>query len=298
MECSKISFMSGGVNCAGCMFRPDGANALLPCVILVSGFGSTMDRLFGHAERFTAAGFAALAFDYRSFGESGGEPRQVPSVSRQLEDVRAAIGFARSCTEIDPQRIALWGNSLGGSHVVVVASCDPKIVAVVSQVPFNGFPKRVEGRTAWQTLKLLGAIVLDAVRGGFGLSPFYIPLVGPRGTLAVVTSPEASAIVGSLATATRWRNIVAPRGLLAMMRYKPSSFAARLKMPLLLCLPESDRDIEGEADIARPIAELAPRGEIRSYPFAHLDFYREDVRNLVLADQISFLRTHVLATRR
>jgi quorum-quenching protein AidA len=95
--------MSGGVNCAGCMFRPDGANALLPCVILVSGFGSTMDRLFGHAERFTAAGFAALVFDYRSFGESGGEPRQVPSVSRQLEDLRAAIGFARSCTEIDPQ---------------------------------------------------------------------------------------------------------------------------------------------------------------------------------------------------
>ena len=58
-----------------------------------------------------------------------------------------------------------------------------------------------------------------------------------------------------------------------------------------------DRDISGEAEMARPIAESAPRGEIRSYPFAHLDFYREEVREQVLADQISFLRTYALATK-
>jgi pimeloyl-ACP methyl ester carboxylesterase len=295
----KVSFKSGRVDCAGYLFRPAGATALVPCIILGSGFGSTMDRLFGYAERFAAAGFAALAFDYRSFGESGGEPRQVPSISGQLGDFRAAIRFARNCDGIDPKRIALWGNSLGGGHVVVVAAGDPQIAAVVSQVPYNGFPKRVEGRTTWQALRLVGAMVLDAIRGRFGLSPFYIPLVGPPGTLAVVATEEANAVLDNVTrTETRWRNIVAPRGLLEMIPYKPGRYAKRLKMPLLLCLPESDRDIVGEAEIARPIAEQAPHGEIRMYPYAHLDFYRDDVREIVATDQISFLRTYVLLAKR
>jgi hypothetical protein len=39
--------------------------------------------------------------------------------------------------------VALWGNSLGGAHVISVAADDPRIVAVVAQIPFNGFPRRV-----------------------------------------------------------------------------------------------------------------------------------------------------------
>src|SRR5688572_5756940 len=118
MQGEKVSFKSAGVDCAGYLFRPAGGKTPVPCIVLGSGFGSTMDRLFGFAERFAAAGFAALVFDYRSFGESGGEPRQVPSIAGQLVDFRAAIRFARSCDGIDPKRIVLWGNSLGGGHVV------------------------------------------------------------------------------------------------------------------------------------------------------------------------------------
>jgi cephalosporin-C deacetylase-like acetyl esterase len=57
---------------------------------------------------------------------------------------------------VDPERIALWGSSLGGARVIVVAAEGPRIAAVVAQMPFNGFPRRVEGRSTLEALKPSG----------------------------------------------------------------------------------------------------------------------------------------------
>nr|BFE79304.1 hypothetical protein GCM10020093_019050 [Planobispora longispora] len=208
---SEVSFTSAGVRCAGYLYLPAGSGPV-PCVVLCHGFSGTMDRLFDYAERFAAAGLTALVFDYRSFGESDGEPRQVPDIDGQLDDVRAAVAFARGHERVDPDRVLLWGNSLGGAHVVTVAADDPRITAVVAQIPFNGFPKKVEGRSAGDTLKLLGVIVWDAIRGRLGLRPHYIPMVGRPGELAVTATPEADRHIRTLTGEgeTLWRNSVAP----------------------------------------------------------------------------------------
>lgn len=98
--------------------------AALPCVVMAHGFSGTMDRLFRYAERFATAGMAVLVFDYRNFGASGGQPRQLIDIPGQQADWRAAIGYARNHQAIDPQRTALWGSSLGGAHAVTVAAAD------------------------------------------------------------------------------------------------------------------------------------------------------------------------------
>ncbi|MGW3350812.1 alpha/beta hydrolase [Nonomuraea rubra] len=149
---SKVSFTADGVRCAGYLYPPADSSPA-PCVVLCHGFSGTMDRLFDYGERFAAAGFAALVFDYRSFGESDGGPRQVPDIRGQLADVRTAVAFARGHERVDPGKVLLWGNSLGGAHVITVAADDPRITAVVSQIPFNGFPKKVEGRSTGETLR-------------------------------------------------------------------------------------------------------------------------------------------------
>jgi dienelactone hydrolase len=147
LEQIRVTFDSGGVKLVGYLHRPACATGKVPGVVMGHGFSGTQDRLFDNARRFAEAGFAALTFDYRSFGESGGEPRHVVSFQGQLEDWRAAIRFARGLEGVDAGRIALWGSSLGGGHVVYVAAEDPRIAAVVAQIPFNGFPRRVEGRS-------------------------------------------------------------------------------------------------------------------------------------------------------
>ena len=69
-----------------------------------------------------SGGLVALVFDYRYLGVSGGEPRQLIDTRRQRVDLRHAVEFARSRPDVDATRIALWGTSLGGSHVILAAA--------------------------------------------------------------------------------------------------------------------------------------------------------------------------------
>ncbi|MDX8031333.1 alpha/beta fold hydrolase [Lentzea sp. BCCO 10_0856] len=288
----KVTFESCGTTCAGYLYLPAAPAGRLPCVVLCHGFSGTMDRLFPHAERFAAEGMAALVFDYRGFGESAGEPRQLVDVEGQQEDLRSAIAFARHHDQVDSGAVVLWGNSLGGAHVISVAAGDVDVVAVVAQIPFNGFPKRVEERSTWQTLRLLGAIGWDALRGKAGLRPYYIPMVGRPGELAVAATVEAEQHIQALTSgeaASLWRNSVAPRALLGMMRYHPDEAAARLTMPLLVCVAADDR--ETPVETTRKLAERAPRGELRSYPGSHFTFYTDPAtRERALTDQVGFFR--------
>jgi alpha-beta hydrolase superfamily lysophospholipase len=267
-----------------------------PCVVMGTGFGGTQDTpsIIFAAQQFASSGFAALTFDYRHFGESYGEPRQIVRIQGQLADFHAAVGFARSQAGIDPDRIALWGTSLGGGHVVSVAARDPRIAAVVAQVPFNGFPKKVEGRSSEMTRKLLGAMFRDAIRGWFRLSPHYIPSVGNANELAVMASPQAAQLIQGMDSKT-WRNEVAPRALFEMMKYKPGDFSSQLQMPLLVCVGEFDRETLGESTIE--LVQKAPRGELKSYPFAHFDIYLPEFREQVVRDQIEFLRKNLVETK-
>jgi alpha-beta hydrolase superfamily lysophospholipase len=259
-----------------------------PAVLICTGFGGTQDTpsIIAAAETFAAEGWIAMTFDYRSFGLSGGEPRQVVSVWRQLDDIRAAIAYLRSRPDVDPDRVALWGSSLGGGHVITIAAEDSHIAAVVAQVPFNGFPKQVEGRSTKEAYALLWTAIRDRIRGWLGRPPLYVKAVGGAGEHAIMVGADANRTIESLTSGT-WRNEVAPRGLLDMMAYKPGKNANRIQAPLLVCVGEFDRETQGP--MTEPLARDAPRGELRSYPFGHFDIYRADIRERVLADQAAFL---------
>jgi alpha-beta hydrolase superfamily lysophospholipase len=288
MRAERIRFASDGTECAATVYRPDRPGPY-PCVVLATGFGGTQDTpsIVAAAGAFARAGYAALTFDFRSFGSSGGTPRQIPSIPGQLDDLHAAIRTARGLPGVDPDRIALWGTSLGGGHVITVAAGDPRIAAVIAQVPFNGFPKHVDGRSKRAVRRVLRAMIADRLRGLLGLAPHYIPTVGDAGELAVMATAEAAQAVAALDSAT-WENRVAPRALFEMMRYKPGERAHLLRMPLLVCIGEQDRETVGEH--TRELADRAEFGRLKAYPFAHFDIYRPEIRGRVLADQIDFLK--------
>jgi len=116
-----VTFRSGDADCAAWLYRPDGATA---CVVMGHGLSAVRDqRLPAYAERFAAAGLAVLLFDYRHFGASAGEPRQLLDIGRQLDDWRAAIAYARTRYG----RVALFGSSFAGGHVLQLASEDDAI---------------------------------------------------------------------------------------------------------------------------------------------------------------------------
>ena len=133
-----ISFTSEGLRCRGWLYVPDGLaeGQKSPTIVMVHGFSAVKEMgLPEFAQRFAAAGFVTLAFDFRYFGDSEGEPRSQLFPLEQVEDVRNAITWVSDQPEVDPQRIGVWGTSYGGGIVVYTATFDRRIQAVVAQVP-------------------------------------------------------------------------------------------------------------------------------------------------------------------
>ena len=130
-----IEFMSGGVAVRGWLRLPGGAGPH-PLVILAHGLGGLKEwDIPAVADALVGAGIAALAFDYRNFGDSDGTPREEVDHCGQIEDFQNAITFASTLSEIDAERIGLWGTSLGGRNVLAVAALDPRVKCVFAQVP-------------------------------------------------------------------------------------------------------------------------------------------------------------------
>lgn len=90
-----------------------------------------------YCEAFSAEGYTCVAFDYRHHGGSTGKPRGLISVSKQLEDYHSAIAYTRSLSQVDPERIGIFGSSFAGGHAIQVAAQDSRIKATISQCPFT-----------------------------------------------------------------------------------------------------------------------------------------------------------------
>ncbi|MGH2864151.1 MAG: alpha/beta hydrolase [Solirubrobacteraceae bacterium] len=302
----ELCFHSAGVRCAGVHLRGDGdefcdEHGNRPCVVLAHGFGATMDSgLLGFAERFAHAGLDALAFDYRHFGASDGEPRQLISIRRQQQDYAAAIAHARSLEGVDAERIVVWGSSYSGGHVVPVAVGDGRVAAVIAQVPaMDGMATlinlvRYAGVGQLARLSVLALRdVASSLRGGPAVT---VAAVGRPGSVAFMSTPDAES--GMLAIAgSSWRNEVAARiGLQAGM-YRPGLQADRLSCPILIQI--ADRDSVAPVEAAQDAAWRAPgRAEVRTYPVGHFDVYVGDAFERFVSDQLHFLSRHLSAASR
>jgi hypothetical protein len=257
------------------------------------GFSATQDRLFSSAELFASEGLAVLTIDYRKFGESGGKPRQVIDIKGQRADFTAAVAFVRSLPEIDPERVALWGSSLGGTHTLFVAAEDSRVAAVVAQIPYSGRPKKSVGRNKAQIKRIMNLALKDTIRGWFGMKPLYVPAVGSADDNAILVDPHAKEVTKSLsANNSLWRNEIAPRVIFDILRLNPLKIAKNIKAPLLVTIAE--KDTEAPIYLTKRLADLAPRGEVQTYPISHYEMYQPDIRQKVLLDQLKFLKKHLL----
>jgi uncharacterized protein len=115
--------------------KPDLAGPA-PAVTVAHGFGGLAEGgLLHYAEYFAEAGFVSVVHDHRSFGLSTGWPRQDIDPWRQIFDWRLVITYLQQLPGVDPERIGLFGSSYAGGHALVLAGSDPRIKAVVAQIP-------------------------------------------------------------------------------------------------------------------------------------------------------------------
>jgi fermentation-respiration switch protein FrsA (DUF1100 family) len=291
----KVRFASGGTECAA--WHYPGTNGA--CVIMAGGFAVTKEPgtdLF--AKRFSDAGYAVLAFDYRRIGESGGQPRQVLPVAGQLADWQAAVRFAGTLPGVDPARLAIWGFSASGGHVFRVAARSPQLAAAIAQTPNADGLAAARGASRHQQplamLRFAVRGILDALGGLAGRPPLLVPLAGPPGTVAVLTTPDALDGNKALNPGNRypdWQQAVAARSALRLGFYRPGREASRVRCPLLVLV--CDQDQSALAGPAVRAARHAPRAELVRLPGGHYAPFLGGHERAVEAE-LSFLRRQLL----
>lgn len=284
-----ISFRSGTDRIRAWLYRPDDTGPDgAPLLVMAHGLGAVRTmRLDAYAERFAAAGYACLVFDYRNFGESGGAPRQLLDVKMQLADWAAAVDFAHTLAGVDPARIGLWGTSFAGGHVIATAARLP-VAAVVAQCPFtDGIASaRTIPPVTVARVSLLAMRDLAAAR--LGNPPVMVATAGRPGEVALMSTPDAyPGYLKLVPEGQNIRNEVAARIGMKILGYRPGRAAAKVRCPILFCV--CDTDSVAPAGPTLRYAAKAPRGTVKRYPEGHFDIYVGDAFERVIADQLEFL---------
>ncbi|MGB7756018.1 MAG: alpha/beta fold hydrolase [Salinisphaera sp.] len=278
------------------MDSPDG----VPAIVMAHGLGGTRDAgLEPYAAAFADAGLAVLVFDYRYFGASGGRPRQLLSVSAQLADWSAAIAAVREIEGVDAERIALWGTSFSGGHVIAAGAADKRVAAISAQGPM------MDGRAAvlnvlrrhglWHMLRLITAGLRDSLADLAGAEPYRIPLVARAGGLAAMATADAYDGYQAIAPED-WRNEMSARMLLTLALYRPGRKIERLRCPTLIQI--CDEDTVAPAEAASAAAARGGDNVVeRHYRIGHFDIYRGAGYRQSSSDQLAFFKRS-LAPRR
>jgi alpha-beta hydrolase superfamily lysophospholipase len=295
VERKEVSFISGGEQIAAWEYASAGTEGTVPAVVLAHGLGGVREAgLPPFAERFAAAGFRVLVFDYRHYGASTGEPRQLIDVGRQLDDWRAAIAYARRLEGVDPERVAIWGWSLGGGHVLTIAAEDRRLGAAVAQTPMADGLAALGVFTPARVLRAVGNGLRDELARIRGRSPVYVPLAGPPGSsAAIVTDDPVAGYERMLPARSTFQNRMPARLLLRFPMYRPNRHASRISCPLLVCACDSDNVTPPQAAVKA--AERAPRGELIHYAGRHFDTFAGDLNERAVADHTAFLTRTLLA---
>lgn len=295
----EVSFTSGGQTCRAWHFPPE-SKALesygrAPIIVMGHGFGGTRDAgLVPYARRFAAAGLHAVVFDYRHFGASDGEPRQLISIERQLEDWAAAASFARAIAGADPARVAVWGASLSGGHVIMLAGSDRRVAAAIALCPLldgmSMLRSHLQDAGIRSGFGLLWAGTIDRIGAWLRRAPKMLPVTGPPGSSALM--PRAHIEAGYRAIAPQdWHNEAAARIVLELPFYRPMEALPSITCPLLIQQCGNDQAPPPFAPASIRAAAKRTRCEIITYDCGYFDTYHGEWFEKSVSGQLSFLET-------
>ncbi len=275
----NITFTSKDLRCRGWLYVPDklAVGQKAPTIVMANGFSCVKEMILpDFAERFVAAGFVTLAFDYRYFGDSEGEPRSQLFPLHQVEDVRNAITWVSDQPEVNPQQIGIWGTSYGGGIVVYVATFDKRVKAVVAQAPSTLSPefRQAMDPDRWD---YVGEFLLqDRIERYKTSTVKYIKVVAPEGEPCALPGQKTyEAYMASKESCPNWRNQVTIESLEKIREFDPVNLVHWVAPSALLLMPaEKDSLIPVEA-VKETYERAREPKAISVLPIEHFEIYEE-----------------------
>lgn len=291
-----ITFISKGLRCAGRLFIPAGANAQAkaPAIVMGPGLAAVKEQgLLSIARRFSAAGFAALAFDYRHFGGSEGEPRSQVFPDEMVEDYLGAVTCICEQPGIDPGRIGIWGTSYSGALVLRAGAVDRRVRAVAAQAPsvLNRESRRAMNPQLWERMEEF--LRLDRERRAPSGEVTYMKVVSAGDEPCILPGEEAYRsymAIRELAPGG-WQNRVTVESFEKIRAFDPvrdlHAIAALLMIPA-----EKDSYVPLRAVTAAFESAREPKA-MNVLPVNHFEIYSEPWNSQAIGLAIDWFRAHL-----
>ena len=133
-------------------------------VLVGHGSGGSRERVLEEIRLLARHGYGVLAFDLFGNGESSGHSNGLGDNAQPAVD--AALDYVASRPDVDPERIAAFGSSLGGEVLLEAAAREPRIKAVVSDGAARPEDQDEVTVNGGERAPRLGLLAVRAIVGG------------------------------------------------------------------------------------------------------------------------------------
>lgn len=255
---------------------------------MAHGLGAVKEMgLESFAKEFCKAGFVTLVFDYRYFGESEGEPRCQHFPLEMAEDYKNAVTWISMQSEVDPDRIGIWGTSYSGGLAVHVGTFDPRVKAVVSQAASTITPmdRKAMNPEKWTQV---GELLARDRKERYNTGKFnYLKVVASSGEPCVLPGEESYDHYHRLAEAApNFQNRITLESLERMREFNPVNSIHMMAPTALLLLPAENDNLLPFDAVKAAFDQADEPKEIIPMPIGHFDVYEDPWRSKIIEKSV------------
>ncbi|WP_214827965.1 alpha/beta hydrolase [Exiguobacterium algae] len=131
----RISFMSEDSTLVGDLYLPNHfeEGKSYPTIVVSGSWTTVKEQMAGlYAKKFSEEGMIALAFDFRNYGESEGEPRFYEEPSKKVEDIKHAVSYLLTLDMVDANKLYAFGVCAGAMYTAMATATDSRIKALAT----------------------------------------------------------------------------------------------------------------------------------------------------------------------
>lgn len=271
----RVTFSSGGQTLVGNLYVPSGASQAKPATAaVVTGAWMTIkEQMAGHyAQELAKKGVMALAFDFRTWGESQGQPRAMENPQFKIEDIQAAAAYLASRSDVDRSKIVGLGICASAGYMVEAAARSSTLRSVALVAPW-----------------LHDRAIVNAVYGGVDSVEGLIAAgrtaqstfvrTGQAITLTAASTTDKSAVMfgvpyyteASRGLLPQWENRFNVASWEPWLTFDAMASASRLKVPLLIVHSEAAAIPQGARQYLHAVT--SPKRAVWLDNVGQFDFY-------------------------
>jgi dipeptidyl aminopeptidase/acylaminoacyl peptidase len=127
------SYKSDGLKIYALLTIPQGEKPKTGWPVIIFNHGyippieyRTTEKYIAYTDAFSRNGYIVFKSDYRGHGNSEGNPEGAYYSPAYTIDVLNALSSIKKYKDVDPERIGMWGHSMGGSIALRSMVVDPK----------------------------------------------------------------------------------------------------------------------------------------------------------------------------